>query len=485
MASIRELVQPDYEKIKEVLIYSQNIENPKIDKLLTIWANAKQILSNNFLQEKLSYTYPEEITFTLSPEIRQENFDNFIQNIKSYGEKHVCLLVDFLNTIGVNDFYNNSLTYEYVISEKDKKILPKGSKVIKSFKYFITDPTILILVQNSASMYIQENKVSGYLTFSIHPLDFLSSSENTYNWRSCHSLDGEYRAGNLSYICDMGTMIVYLSPNKPEKLPNFPASVLWNSKKWRMLIHFSSGYDVCFASRQYPFASKEALNKIYEIFNDKLNHYKFYSWRNSFGKDEWSGWKRDYITSGITYDNKEIKLHSDDEVCIINNSIYKLQDIIHTGVGACNYNDLLNSTVYDKPFYMYKKYNLSAYPINITVGVWAPCIGCEDCEIEEKDTMLCNECARIDKYENIYCEGCSRKIYPEEEEINYVDGQPLCRTCYENETFICDNCGERHFYNWLVRNDDVETRLCDECYHKRMEEIKNGTRDDSQTEYIG
>ena len=28
--------------------------------------------------------------------------------------------------------------------------------------------------------------------------DYLSLSENAFNWRSCHALDGEYRAGNLS-----------------------------------------------------------------------------------------------------------------------------------------------------------------------------------------------------------------------------------------------------------------------------------------------
>ena len=73
----------------------------------------------------------------------------------------------------------------------------------------------------------------------MHPLDYLSLSENTYNWRSCHSLDGEYRAGNLSYMMDKSTVICYLKSNDDVILSNFGPEVKWNSKKWRVLLYFS------------------------------------------------------------------------------------------------------------------------------------------------------------------------------------------------------------------------------------------------------
>ena len=49
---------------------------------------------------------------------------------------------------------------------------------------------LLDTFQTKMSMILQENCVSGRLCISVHPLDFISSSENTYNWRSCHALDG-------------------------------------------------------------------------------------------------------------------------------------------------------------------------------------------------------------------------------------------------------------------------------------------------------
>ena len=48
-------------------------------------------------------------------------------------------------------------------------------------------------------MILQDVKVSGDLVLSVHPLDYLSISDNNHNWYSCHSLDGEYGAGNLGY----------------------------------------------------------------------------------------------------------------------------------------------------------------------------------------------------------------------------------------------------------------------------------------------
>ena len=128
-------------------------------------------------------------------------------------------------------------------------MIPRGMKIVKSFKYFEKDEDTLADIQSAASMIIQEDKIEGKLCMSVHPLDFLSLSENTYNWRSCHALDGDYRAGNLSYMVDSSTVICYLKSDRDERLPNFPPEVKWNSKKWRVLLFFSNDWDMIFAGR--------------------------------------------------------------------------------------------------------------------------------------------------------------------------------------------------------------------------------------------
>ena len=98
----------------------------------------------------------------------------------------------------------------------------------------------------------------------MHPLDFLSLSENNSNWRSCHALDGDYRAGNLNYMADDVTIVAYIkSSSGDEKLREFPKSVPWNNKKWRALLFINE--DVCYLGRQYPFAAagvEDLLEKV-------------------------------------------------------------------------------------------------------------------------------------------------------------------------------------------------------------------------------
>lgn len=75
---------------------------------------------------------------------------------------------------------------------------------------------------------------------------FLTSSVNTYNWRSCHALDGEYRAGNLSYMADNVTFMCYIKGEAKLQYPFLPHGISWNSKKWRMLVHMDPTDQICF-----------------------------------------------------------------------------------------------------------------------------------------------------------------------------------------------------------------------------------------------
>lgn len=275
--------------VSEVIRYSQNIENPMIDKLLEDWLKAKSPLMKKFFNGSVSYRSEEKMTFELNNDSKSERYDCFIEyvgNLIGWNNK----FISYLHSLNTEEFYQNSLFRDYIMP--DNKKIQKGTKIVKSFKYFITDKKLLHDIQSKASEIIQENKVEGYLTFSVHPLDFLSSSENCFNWRSCHSLDGEYRAGNLSYMCDSSTIICYLQTGEDVKLPNFPESVPWNNKKWRMLLHFNTYLDIVFAGRQYPFTSPGALEKIREVMLSLLftqpNPYLPYN----FSKP-WSHWHND------------------------------------------------------------------------------------------------------------------------------------------------------------------------------------------------
>lgn len=187
------------EQFREVIRHSQHIDNPKIDYLFREWeANKSHFIE---LFGGPIYEWTEPVEFTLDDTQKKNRAMEFAN-----------IVADSFNNSELADFIDNNIDtfFENKVSNNQYQNIPKGMKLLKAFKYFENNKCVLRNIQDMASQIIQEDKIKGTLCFSVHPLDFLSSSENTYNWRSCHSLDGEFRAGNLSYMVDNVTFMVYL-----------------------------------------------------------------------------------------------------------------------------------------------------------------------------------------------------------------------------------------------------------------------------------
>ena len=252
-----------YENIEKdvvkVIQYSQGIEDPKLGNLFTNWRENKKFFIERF-GNKLIYTYPNKISVKLTPEEKNERLKSFIFQVKYI--HFYSILGEFIEQQGSESFFENKVSQEAYAT--NGTLIKTGTKLIKAFKHYIDSPTKLREIQDEASRLIQEDRVEGYLCFSVHPLDYLSMSDNTYNWHSCHSLKGEFRAGNLSYMQDPCTIVCYLRSEIAEnKIPNFPEDILWNSKKWRMVLYMSEDHRMIFAGRQYPFDSSALMDVVY------------------------------------------------------------------------------------------------------------------------------------------------------------------------------------------------------------------------------
>ena len=235
------------EQVIKVVEYSQDFSDAQVDELLNNWLDAKRDFIEIFGGKPI-YECPFPVTFHLTDEAKVNRLDGFLSYIQTqYENPHLEQFI-WENR---KSFFDNIVSYS--LTGIDGKTVPVGAKIVRSFKHFVNGKTALYDLQNKASQIIQEDTITGVLCFSVHPLDYLSSSENTYNWRSCHALDGEYRAGNLSYMQDKSTIICYLRGDSSVKLPMFPEDVRWNNKKWRVLLHINEGWDLIFTGRQYPF----------------------------------------------------------------------------------------------------------------------------------------------------------------------------------------------------------------------------------------
>lgn len=447
-------------QVYRVIQYSQNIPDPKVDELLDEWLEAKRDFIE-IMGGKLIYEYPEPVSFELGDKAKYLRIDDFI-----------CMLEDkWFNSdlasfveANKDGFFINQVIEDYFYQDL---VIPKGMKLLKAFKFFETDPIALHDIQSAASMIIQEDKVEGTLCFSVHPLDYLSSSENNHNWRSCHSLDGDYRAGNLSYMKDRSTVICYLKSKKMEKLRNFPDDILWNSKKWRVLLFFSESWNMIAAGRQYPFSTDIGLDFIKNNLMPKLGL--------SNESITWSPWIKE-----------KVKMFKDEDFYIPLKASYvpdcsgrliPLEELIIDEPGSLMFNDLLRSSFYEpvftyriKPTYFEipipKFYN--TMPTKIRVGGAVKCCWCGKKNISLPQSFMCNDCEQEYGYGDsdlfATCPCCGNRFFADDGVYLDKEDGPICPDCAEKYTSICPDCGELTYNDNMIYDRHRKCMICKWCY---------------------
>ena len=107
------------------------------------------------------------------------------------------------------------------------------------------------------SQILNTSKIEGNFCLSIHPLDYITMSDNDCDWSSCMSWgeNGEYRQGTVEMMNSKYIVVGYVESNRPMQIDGY----LWNSKKYRSLFFVN---DTLITNiKGYPYISKE-LNKI-------------------------------------------------------------------------------------------------------------------------------------------------------------------------------------------------------------------------------
>ena len=446
------------QQFSDVIEYSQDFV-PNLDELFDRWAEAKKDIIDNLFGGKLIYECGK-FSFPIDENEKDKKIRSFLELVVNVYRNE-----DLGNFIELNrdGFYTNSVECDMPFAHMGVK---KGMKLVRAFKYFEKDTVALAQLQDAASRIIQENKVEGTLCFSVHPLDYLSVSVNTYNWRSCHALDGEYRAGNLSYMVDKSTIVCYIRGEDNVILPGFSPCVPWNSKKWRVLLYLNPTKNVIFAGKPYPFDSKAGLKAlvpyIEQIMPSNGDFYPWHGWVSPVVNEvkdliteEYYGTYEDYI-----YINGEIKLVSE---------VIKDNSKLH-------FNDVLRSSVY-KPRYMFRTFmdwfkRAEYQPPE--VGGEVKCLHCGHDLIAKSDMMLCTECSyEIYGYdeEYYYCDFCGASSL-DDEDFFWVGDERVCPNCFERECFVCSECGDYEFNEYKKYDKETQHMICERCYNNKYEEEK-------------
>lgn len=468
------------QQVKHVLEYSQDISDVSeaaLDNMMNEWERNKARFINDFMGGKLIVELPGKRSFHLGEKAKHKKYNDFLDFVSLRMNNYE--LCRFIETQGEEAFYENSVKTGWDHTKSDTFISP-GSKLIRAFKYFIEDKDLLENVQNEASRIIQGDCIEGILCISVHPLDYLSLSETTYNWRSCHALDGEYRAGDLSYLMDSSTFICYLKGDDDQKLPSFPDDLLWNSKKWRCLGFLADDKNGIIMGRPYPYEATDIIDELrWEVFNKK--------WDLGL-----TGWHADAIRSvqdRLTNWDEELN-HT---YIPWNGRLVELDETVHDCPNPTHYNDILLSScylpIYARPRGYFGKDDWKK--IQYHIGHEVMCIHCNSEYVSPGDgTMMCHSCeiryGNSDSDDIVYCENCGCRLWYEDAVIVGDNGNYLCPECASKIARTCKDCGNLYYIDDLTYHKDDEDEnggyyLCGWCEQDRQDAAEAAENEPSTT----
>lgn len=161
-------------------------------------------------------------------------------------------------------------------SKRKVDVVPNQTKVIRVVQSLITefdlDKELFEKFRIKCSTFFNQSKLEGELCLSIHPLDYITMSENASNWKSCMNWreNGCYRRGTVEMMNSAYVVVAYLNNTKHPF--TFGDNYSWNNKLWRQL--FIVDNDFIIAIKEYPYVhermTKDCLEWLRELINARF-----------------------------------------------------------------------------------------------------------------------------------------------------------------------------------------------------------------------
>ena len=186
--------------------------------------------------------------------------------------------------ISYPSIYKGIVLQDGTVKIGEKSIaIPRGMKVMKAIRKVMMfsgyDRLDLFETwRNQISNLSTSRSIDCNLVFSIHPMDFLTMSDNDSGWSSCMSWKdgGGYSAGVLEMLNSNMAVVAYLKSKSKDY--TFNGHALPNMT-WRSLVFVSK--DLILMDKSYPYynekLSQKALQSLSEILYGNLK------WKYEFG----------------------------------------------------------------------------------------------------------------------------------------------------------------------------------------------------------
>ena len=261
------------------------------------------------------------------------------------------------------------------------------------------------------SRILNQKQLKGEMCLSIHPMDYMTMSDNECGWTSCMSWaeDGSFHRGTVEMMNSKYVVVAYL---KAKNDMTIGSKYQWSNKKWRTLIIVD---EQCVASIcGYPYNNDALTNLGIDWLVELCQTNK----------------KWEYFSKNICYRYSHLGIEVKEPNC--DSQFYEVSfatDDMYNDFGSC-----------DHWIRIGKKAN--SY-IRINYSGEASCMHCGKTHVtfcDEEDDARVLICADCDGICVCDCCGCRVNSWDTYE----VDGQCLCDCCYDSRTLVCEITNEVH-----------------------------------------
>lgn len=389
-----------------------------LEYLMRLWEPAKEeylfkMLGNKFIVEKpyvIEKHFNEiksEVDACLSYGDMETFYNNYITWCKHYINEKIMKDEYTANMHDLYDLCRATALSHNMYAGRNLKIKVNDKEI--AIQYGCKPIRILNKIAQAAelegfeafrlahSMILNQKQIKGKLCLSIHPLDYITMSDNEYDWDSCMNWrnNGCYRMGTVEMMNSPMVVVAYLTGNKTMRYYNHE----WNSKKWRNL--FIVDKDIIIGIKGYPYQNEDFDTACLEALKELAEKNLGWTYGSEIYHHSFDGDRRE----GIYLENEDEYL----ELTFRTNYMY---------------NDFGNGN--DTHFLLSNKREDNC--IDLTYSGIPECMFCGgvvgiDVYINEADTVICESCV-----EYTTCEHCGNRIYGE----NYfdLDDHILCESCY-------------------------------------------------------
>ena len=314
------------------------------------------------------------------------------------------------------------------------------------------------------SMIFNDKVIKGKLCVSIHPLDYMTMSDNASNWTSCMSWteDGCYHAGTIEMMNSNNVLCCYLKSDnsnfyfggthlikanieiKPvidpatgevlnvEEIKRQEEEYSWNDKKWRQLVYATK--DIIMTGKSYPYYNetftKDLLRNVVALAKQNVH------WGYEYGPERYKDMI--HISNNNCMEKNRNWIAFGDT--IKHNIIWDTQGM---------YNDMLNDNYYN--FWCFR--NKVPHNKIINVSGKCNCLRCNTSIIWENDNYdgynsyneRFNNCGSVlcpDCLEDFECNICNYNVPIEGLKTISINGRlkKVCNKCMQKYAFLCPEC---------------------------------------------